>query len=119
MTAPAGTRAARLVRWYPRSWRSRYAEEFTELLICDIEERPLSWSRTIDVARGGIVARLGCLGLCGAGNRARAGSRARASVATTWCCLALFGAFGVAIWSQLTIGWQWSAPQNTATVAFV
>jgi len=24
--------AARLLRWYPKAWRSRYGEEFTELL---------------------------------------------------------------------------------------
>jgi hypothetical protein len=50
--------AARLLRWYPKGWRSRYGEEFTELLISDISERPGSWARTADVARGGIVARL-------------------------------------------------------------
>jgi hypothetical protein len=33
-------RAGRLLRWYPRAWRDRYGEEFTELLISDIEERP-------------------------------------------------------------------------------
>ena len=26
-------RAARLLRWYPRDWRSRYGDEFAELLI--------------------------------------------------------------------------------------
>jgi hypothetical protein len=29
--------------------------------------------------------------------------------------LAAFLAFGIAIWSQLTIGWQWSAPDAPAT----
>lgn len=119
MSAPAGVRAARLVRWYPRSWRSRYGEEFTELLISDIQERPRSRSRTFDVARGGIVAHLGCLGLCAAGTMARSGNRPGAAMATTGCCLAVFGAVGVAIWSQLTIGWQWSAPQNRATAVAI
>jgi hypothetical protein len=32
VTAPA-ERAARLLRWYPRGWRSRYGEEFAELLV--------------------------------------------------------------------------------------
>ena len=27
----AAQRAARLLRWYPKAWRSRYAEEFAEL----------------------------------------------------------------------------------------
>ena len=62
---PAAQRAARLLRWYPKAWRSRYGEEFTELLISDIDERPRSQSRTADVIRGGIVARLADAGLCG------------------------------------------------------
>ncbi|MGH3166908.1 MAG: hypothetical protein ACRDN0_13610, partial [Trebonia sp.] len=62
---PAGRHAARLLRWYPESWRARYGDEFTELLISDIEERPRSAARTLDVARGGIVARLTAAGLAG------------------------------------------------------
>ena len=48
----------RLLRWYPRAWRDRYGAEFTELLISDIEERPRAAARGLDVARGGLVARL-------------------------------------------------------------
>ena len=55
----AARRASRLLRWYPAAWRSRYGEEFAELLIADISERPRSRTRTADVVRGGIVARLG------------------------------------------------------------
>src|SRR5712691_2044496 len=29
----AARRAGRLLRWYPKAWRSRYGEEFTDLLI--------------------------------------------------------------------------------------
>ena len=36
----AARRAALLLRCYPRAWRDRYGDEFTELLIADIEERP-------------------------------------------------------------------------------
>ena len=61
----AAGRAARLLRWYPRAWRDRYGAEFTELLIADIAERPRSRARTLDVARGGIVARLADVGLAG------------------------------------------------------
>jgi hypothetical protein len=38
-------RAARLLRWYPRGWRERYGEEFAELLIAELEERPRSAGR--------------------------------------------------------------------------
>ena len=121
MKTPAA-RAARLLRWYPRAWRSRYGEEFAELLVADIEERPRSWSRTADVVRGGLVARLGQAGLCGAGlwgdPPEPGASRTSASLASLGCCAAVFAGVGGAMWSQLTTGWQWSAPGRTGvTVA--
>jgi hypothetical protein len=117
------TRAARLLRWYPRAWRSRYGEEFAELLIADMAERPRAWSRTADVIRGGIVARLADAGLAGGGPdttatpeaTAQAARRIRASLASLACCAAVFLGFGAAMWSQLTIGWQWSAPHTPGT----
>jgi hypothetical protein len=116
--APAA-RAARLLRWYPRAWRSRYGEEFTELLVADIEERPRSRSRTADVIRGGIVARLGQAGL-GGGAPAPGTNRTCASLASLGCCAAVFAAVGGAMWSQLTTGWQWSPPGTAGvTVAML
>jgi len=110
---PAAQRAARLLRWYPKGWRSRYGEEFAELLISDIGERPRSRSRTADVIRGGIVARLASAGLCGCAPEAAA--QVRASLAALACCAAVFLGIGGAMWSQLTIGWQWSEPDTAAT----
>ncbi len=112
---PAAQRAVRLLRWYPKAWRSRYGAEFTELLISDLGERPRSWSRTADVIRGGIVARLADAGLCGCAPEAAA--QARASLASLACCAAVFLGIGGAMWSQLTIGWQWSQPDTAGTVA--
>ena len=116
MTSPdaAERRASRLLRWYPGTWRSRYGEEFAELLIADIRERPQSRTRTADVVRGGIVARLAAVGLCG--YTVEASAQVRASLTSLSCCTAIFLGFGAAMWSQLTIGWQWSEPDNTATV---
>jgi hypothetical protein len=115
LSAPdaAVQRAARLLRWYPKAWRSRYGEEFTELLISDIGERPRSRSRTADVIRGGLVARLADAGLCGGAPEAAA--QVRASLASLACCAAIFLGFGGAMWSQLTIGWQWSEPDTAGT----
>jgi hypothetical protein len=110
---PAAQRAARMLRWYPKAWRSRYGEEFTELLISDIGERPRSRSRTADVIRGGIVARLADAGLCGCAPQAAA--QVRASLAALACCAAVFLGFGGAMWSQLTIGWQWAQPDTVRT----
>ena len=56
--AGAERRARRLVRWYPKEWRRRYGEEFTQLLTDDIGDRPRSWHRTLDVARGGLAAQM-------------------------------------------------------------
>lgn len=108
-------RAARLLRWYPRAWRERYGEEFTELLIADIAERPRSAVRALDVARGGIVARLGEAGLAGLPLASAATAdpyrQVRASIGTLGAALAGCLAVGAAMWSQLTIAWQWtSAP---------
>jgi hypothetical protein len=114
-------RAARLLRWYPRAWRDRYGDEFAELLLSDMAERPRSLSRTLDVARGGIVARLANAGLCGspvaAAADATGGLASAASLAALTGCLAIFVVVGAAMWSQLTVGWQWSAPAGTATLA--
>jgi hypothetical protein len=114
-------RAARLLRWYPKGWRDRYEEEFVELLISDMAERPRSLSRTLDVARGGTVARLADAGLCGfpvAGTtEGTTTSVGAASLASLSVCLAVFVIVGAAMWSQLTVGWQWSAPASSVTMA--
>ena len=109
--------AKRLLRWYPRAWRARYGEEFTELLTADLAERPRSAARTADVIRGGLVARLAGAGLCGCAPRAPelARAHARAGLASLACCAAVFLGVGGAIWSQLVIGWQWSAPDTAGT----
>lgn len=111
----ARIRAERLLRWYPRAWRDRYGAEFAELLISDITERPKAPSRTLDVARGGIVARLATAGLTGIAGTGQV--QARASLASLGCCQAFFLLIGAAMWSQLAIGWQWSAPAGAATLA--
>jgi hypothetical protein len=106
-------RAELLVRWYSPAWRARYADEFTLLLLDDISERPRSWRRTADVVRGGALTRLAD---CGLTDDARAPERQlRAGLAGLGFALAGFLVVGVAIWSQLTIGWQWSAPSAAAT----
>jgi hypothetical protein len=108
-------RAARLLRFYPPAWRERYGDEFCQLLIDEFEERPRSWARTADVARSGLLARLAHAGL--AGDLLDADQQRRASLAALGWSLAAFFAFGIAVWSQLTIGWQWSAPAVSATRA--
>src|SRR5450759_4497971 len=107
--------AARLVRWYPASWRARYGAEVTELLLAECAERPRCWPRTADVIRGGLRARLTVAGLTS--HAIEPSDQIRASMATLCCALAAFLAFGVAMWSQLTTGWQWAQPDTAATRA--
>ena len=108
-------RANRLVRCYPRAWRARYGEEFTQLLLDDISERPRSLRRTTDVLRSGVLARLAFAGL--AGDALQPKQQVRVGLATLGFCVTAFLGAGVAMWSQLTIGWQWSAPSGSATKA--
>jgi hypothetical protein len=110
-----GRRARRLARCYPRSWRERYGEEFIALLIDDYGERPFSPGRFADVVRHGFGARLREVGLAGEG--AAAERQLRVSLGVVWCALAAFLAIGVAIWSQLTIAWQFGDPHSPSTVA--
>jgi hypothetical protein len=50
-------RIGRLLRWYPRSWRERYGEEFAALLDETIEDGRGGLGMSLDVAREGVVAR--------------------------------------------------------------
>lgn len=111
----AARRARRLVRCYPPSWRVRYGEEFAQLLIDDISERPRSLTRTADVLRSGVQARIAAAGL--AGDVLEPHQQVRAGLGVVGVAASAFLAAGVAIWSQLTIGWQWSAPAAAATKA--
>jgi hypothetical protein len=101
-------RAARLVRWYPRAWRERYAEEFAELLIADMEERPRSAVRALDVARAGLAARIATTGIAESPLLTDPRRRVRASLAALWAALALCLALSAAMWSQLAIAWRWA-----------
>ena len=114
-SATSARRAARLVRCYPRAWRARYGEEFVQLLLDDISERPRSLTRTADVLRSGALARLSHAGL--AGDALAPTEQVRAGLGIVGLSASAFVAAGVAIWSQLTIGWQWSAPAAPATKA--
>jgi hypothetical protein len=122
----AARSAALLLRCYPRAWRDRYGDEFTELLISDLEERPRSATRTLDVIRGGALARLAIAGLGGVPIRDSGGAvseacsarrHVTASLGMLACGSAVFLWFGAAMWSQLTIGWEWAGAAGTAPVA--
>jgi hypothetical protein len=105
--------ARRLVRWYPREWRARYGDEFTELLVADLDERPHAPLRTFDVAVSGATARLAAAGV--AGRTLDPETQPARSLASAGGGALLFVLAAVALWSQLTIGWQWAPPEARAT----
>jgi hypothetical protein len=109
----AERRARLLVRCYPPAWRVRYGEEFVQLLVDEMSERPRSLLRTADVVRSGLIARLESAGL--AGDTLEPRQQVRAGLGALSLALTAFLAAAVAIWAQLTIGWQWSAPAASAT----
>ncbi|HEX4433865.1 MAG TPA: hypothetical protein VH012_03485 [Acidimicrobiales bacterium] len=113
MSAAALQRAERLLRWYPREWRARYGEEFVALLVDDLQERPRSLQRSLDVAGNGFVARLAVVGL--GGHCLDPDDNGRRSLAAFACAVSFFVTVAIALWAQITIGWQWSAPNTTAT----
>jgi hypothetical protein len=108
-------RAERLLRWYPSEWRARYGGEFAELLISDMSEQPRSLKRPVDVAVSGILARFAYAGL----NQSNLehSERTRRTLLAFACAASVFVTFGLGMWAQLTIGWQWSAPDTVATSA--
>ena len=114
MKAQSAERRARLlVRCYPPAWRARYGDEFVQLLVDEMSERPRSPSWTADVVRSGVIARLESAGL--AGDTLDPQQQVRAGLAAVSLAVSAFLAAGVAVWAQLTIGWQWSAPTAPAT----
>jgi hypothetical protein len=118
VTAPsahASRRVDRLLRWYPKSWRARYGDEFAELLTVELEERPQAWRRTANVVWSGVVARMRISGL--SGDVLEPADQVRAGLVWLGCALAVFVTFGAAMWSQLTIGWQWARPDAIGTMA--
>jgi hypothetical protein len=106
-------RATRLLGWYPREWRARYGEEFHELLIDDLKERPHSVGRSLDIVRTALLAHLAVAGL--GGRSLDPVEQGRRSLAAFGCAVSLFLTVALAIWAQLTIGWQWSAPNSVST----
>jgi hypothetical protein len=101
------------MRAYPKSWRLRYGEEFAELLASEFDEQPDSWRRTVNIVVTGGLTRLAPTGLTG--HCLQPVEQTKAGMVSLGCAVAAFLACGMAMWSQLTIGWQWSRPDTMGT----
>lgn len=116
--APSPERDARRVTWllrcYPRSWRYRYGAEFAELLLAELTDRPRDLRRTVDVVRGGMVARLTGAGLTD--HELPPAEQIRADLGTVGAALAVIASLGVAMLTQLATSWQ-RASGGPATAA--
>jgi hypothetical protein len=108
----AEQRAATLVRCYPRTWRDRYGEEFAELLVAEIEERPRSLRWTADVVRAGLVQRGAALGIA-----TGPAVQPESALAATGCAFVVLGLLGLSIWTQLASGMHTAPSGNRAAAA--
>jgi hypothetical protein len=112
---PEERRIRRLLRWYPPSWRTRYGEEFAELLLAELAERPSSWRRTANLAVSGLLARCTAAGLTS--HQLSPAEQIRSGLATLGCALSALFVFGLFILAQLAMGWQWAATGSRAAAA--
>jgi len=107
--------AQRLVRCYPKGWRARYGDEFTQFLIDELTDGQMSVTRKLDVFAHGVWTRLAYTGL--AGSVLDSHRRMRSMLGALLVVSAVFVMLAVGVWAQLTIGWQWSAPVSAGTAA--
>jgi len=54
---PLDPRLSRLLRWYPRAWRKRYADEFLAMVEDTLDGRPPGWRLHLGVAWAGLRER--------------------------------------------------------------
>jgi hypothetical protein len=97
-------RALRLLRWYPRSWRERYGDEFVDHLEQEFEDRPTNLGRGINVVRKGVVARLGDIGLFNF--EANPDGQTRAALGTSCALLSLMIVVMLDFWARAMLAWS-------------
>ncbi|MGC2168346.1 MAG: hypothetical protein WA580_04510 [Acidimicrobiales bacterium] len=98
-------RIARLLRWYPPSWRERYGEEFADHLEQEFADRRVDLRRSLNVAYKGIVARVDDLGLSNASMTP--GGQTRAALGTSVILITITAVLAINFWSWAML--QWSA----------
>ena len=92
------------MRWYPRTWRERYGDEFVDHLEQEIDDRPHDINRTLNVIYKGLGTRLGELGVFD--TNLDPTRHARAAVASTFAASGVFLAVALNYWSSAMINWN-------------
>jgi hypothetical protein len=114
------SRAARLLRWYPRAWRERYGEEFADHLGQEFADRPVDLGRSVNVAYKGLVARTGDIGLSNSSVNLR--GQTRAALGTSLAFIALMVVVMLNLWSRAMLAWsgrQYHPVPVSATTGFL
>ena len=99
---------ARLLRWYPASWRSRYGEELTALLEDTHGQNSVPWRVRISLAKSGSLERARAAGLMG--DSTGSSERIRAGSLLILCAWALFMVAGT-IFAKFSEQWSSVTPR--------
>jgi hypothetical protein len=97
-------RAKRLLRWYPPAWRQSYGEEFVDHLEQEFADRPADFRRSVNVARKGLITRVGDIGLSNTG--VNPANQARAALGTSLALIALMVIVMLDLWSRAMGAWS-------------
>ncbi|MHB1537735.1 MAG: hypothetical protein ACYCUM_07215 [Solirubrobacteraceae bacterium] len=94
--------ARRWLRCYPATWRARYGEELTDLILATSGAGGVAWSTRLDMLRSGAGERLRRFGL----NRGAApGAQVRSGALITLCGFAIF-LVGAAVFQRFGENWR-------------
>jgi len=109
-------RFARMLRWYPPAWRSRYGEEMLALLEDTHEMGRMSWPERSSIAKAGMIERLRSAGL--GGDSLGPNERLRAGSLLVLCAWGMFTVAG-AIFAKFTDNWDAVIPQGDRRLSSV
>jgi hypothetical protein len=107
-------RATRLLRYYPKSWRDRYGDEFVDFMEQSIVDQPHNTRRTSNIILKSFKARLGELGLLG--STMESATAPKAALSTSTVLAAVFTVFALFYWSCAMVAWN-SNPHVATTLA--
>lgn len=93
--------AQRWLRCYPATWRVRYGEELTDLILA-MSSGGVGWNTRLDMLRSGAGERMRRFGL---GRGAPATARVRAGALVTLCGFAIF-LVGASVFQRFAENWQ-------------